>query len=80
VLDSVAAQEGLSVGRDFFSAVWPKLVLTFGGVELDVIGAGNLTAIRPAAEFCPTTLRCPLSVHGGRESEDHGAGNAVLSR
>jgi putative phosphoserine phosphatase / 1-acylglycerol-3-phosphate O-acyltransferase len=35
-------------GVNFFSAIWPKLVLTVGGVELNVVGAENLTAIRPA--------------------------------
>jgi putative phosphoserine phosphatase / 1-acylglycerol-3-phosphate O-acyltransferase len=35
-------------GVNFFSAIWPKLVLTAGGVDLNVVGANNLTAIRPA--------------------------------
>ncbi len=35
-------------GVNFFSAIWPKLVLDVGGVALNVIGAGNLTATRPA--------------------------------
>ena len=35
-------------GVNFFTAIWPKLFLTVGGVELNVIGAENLTAHRPA--------------------------------
>lgn len=35
-------------GVNFFSATWPRLVLTVGGVGLNVIGAPNLTATRPA--------------------------------
>jgi putative phosphoserine phosphatase/1-acylglycerol-3-phosphate O-acyltransferase len=35
-------------GVNFFTSTWPKLLLTIGGVELNVIGAENLAASRPA--------------------------------
>jgi putative phosphoserine phosphatase/1-acylglycerol-3-phosphate O-acyltransferase len=35
-------------GVNFFTATWPKLLLTIGGVGLNVIGAENLVARRPA--------------------------------
>lgn len=35
-------------GVNFFTATWPKLVLTIGGVEINVIGAENLVASRPS--------------------------------
>jgi putative phosphoserine phosphatase / 1-acylglycerol-3-phosphate O-acyltransferase len=35
-------------GVNFFTATWPRLLLTANGVQLNVIGAENLTAQRPA--------------------------------
>jgi putative phosphoserine phosphatase / 1-acylglycerol-3-phosphate O-acyltransferase len=35
-------------GVNFFTENWPKLMLTMGGVEINVIGAGNLAVSRPA--------------------------------
>jgi putative phosphoserine phosphatase / 1-acylglycerol-3-phosphate O-acyltransferase len=39
---------GKRAGVNFFTATWPKLVLTIGGVEINIIGAENLAASRPA--------------------------------
>jgi 1-acyl-sn-glycerol-3-phosphate acyltransferase len=35
-------------GINFFTSRWPRLVLSIGGVELDVVGRENLLSTRPA--------------------------------
>lgn len=35
-------------GVNFFTENWPKLMLTIGGVEINVVGAENLAVCRPA--------------------------------